>query len=330
MSEPMAILTDTTKCIGCEDCVVACKKENGLGADRPWPWQKSIDELSATRFTTVLRRPGGKYVRQQCRHCVDPACVSACIVGALTKTPEGAVVYDKDKCIGCRYCMLACPFGIPRYNWEETFPLLQKCDLCHDRLLDGKIPACVEACPTKATIFGSRAKMLDEAHRRLAAEPGKYVPKVFGEREVGGTSVLYISDIPLDFLGWQEAPGKKPLPELTWAVQKEVPAVTAGGFGLLGGIYWVIGRRMRAAARQGPYQEKRPVAIAALAWAPLGVVGAGTLAHLAGAFEGGLGPAEAATWAVWLMAIVLTGAGIGSWVSWLSERKTRRADSEED
>jgi len=315
----MAILTDTTKCIGCEECVTACKKDNGLGPDRLWKWQRSVDELSASRYTTILRRPGGRFVRQQCRHCVDPACVSACIVGALTKTPEGAVVYDKEKCIGCRYCMLACPFGIPRYNWEARFPVIQKCDLCDDLIVKGGRPACVDACPTQATIFGSRSEMLAEAARRLEREPGKYIQKIYGEHEVGGTSVLYVSDVPLDFLAWQKAPGDNPLPKLTWEVQKEVPAVAAGGFGLLGGMYWVIGRRMSLTA-SGRGGIKPPSSLRAAVWAPIGILGAGTIAHFAGAFHGGFEPATAAAWAVWLMAVMAAGAGIGAWVSWLKER----------
>jgi len=316
-----AILTDITKCIGCEECVLACKKDNGLGPDRMWKWQRSIDELSASRYTTVLRRQDGKFVRQQCRHCVDPACVSACIVGALKKTPEGSVVYDKDKCIGCRYCMLACPFGIPRYNWEATVPLIKKCDMCHDPVVQGGVPACTKACPTKATIFGPRSEMLAEARRRLAAEPRKYIQKVYGEHEVGGTSVLYVSDIPLDFLAWQKAPGDNPLPKLTWGVQKEVPAVAAGGFGLLGGVYWVIGRRMSIAAGGKGAHAKPSGALKTAAWAPMGILASGTVAHLAGAFEGAFGPATAAAWTVWLMGIIVTGVGIGAGVSWLAERK---------
>jgi formate dehydrogenase iron-sulfur subunit len=236
--------------------VVACKTENGLGEDRAWGWQESADSLSATRFSTILRRKGNRFVRQQCRHCVEPACVSACIVGALTKTPEGAVVYDAGKCMGCRYCMLACPYGIPRYTWESAMPVIRKCTLCYPRLKEGKVPACAEACPEKAIAFGSRRAMLAEGHRRIARNPKAYVNRVFGEQEIGGTSVLYVSDISLGFLGWKPGLGDRPLPELTWAALKKVPPVVLLVGGAMSGIWWVIGRRMRMQA-QAELEEKK-------------------------------------------------------------------------
>lgn len=163
-----AILTDTTRCTGCESCVHACKQTYGLGRDRAWRWKERIDDLSATRFTTIENRPGGHHVRKQCRHCLEPACVSACLVGALQKTELGPVVYDQNRCMGCRYCMMACPYGIPRYEWQTAVPYVRKCILCYDRIKEGKQPACTEACPYNATIFGTRAEMLTEARRRFA------------------------------------------------------------------------------------------------------------------------------------------------------------------
>ncbi|MEJ2185123.1 MAG: 4Fe-4S dicluster domain-containing protein [Gemmatimonadota bacterium] len=249
MIDSPAILVDTTRCVGCEECVLACKKENGLGPDELRPGQLSVDSLSSTRFTTVLRRPGNHFVKQQCRHCLEPACVSACLVGAMQKTPEGPVVYDAELCMGCRYCMVACPYGIPRYEWDETVPHVAKCTLCYPRLKEGKEPACVEACPQDALLFGSRRDLLDEAHRRLAARPDVYVPHVYGEKEVGGTSVLYISDMSLGFLGWSGNLGDGPLPALSWQALKKVPPVVLGMGGLMSGIYWVIRRRMQLAAQ---------------------------------------------------------------------------------
>ena len=245
-----AILIDVTRCTGCETCIAACKKENGLGEDRPWRGQEAIDALSATRWSTILRRPGGHFVRQQCRHCLEPACVSACIVGALRRTPEGAVVYDGSKCMGCRYCMLACPYGIPRYDWDRAAPRVRKCILCHPRLGRGKPPACVAACPEEAMLFGAREEMIAEGHRRIAGEPRRYLPRVWGEKEVGGTSVLYLSPIPLDFLAWTADLGTKPLPDLTWAALRKVPGIVLGVAGLMGGAYWLIGRRMKLEAER--------------------------------------------------------------------------------
>jgi formate dehydrogenase iron-sulfur subunit len=243
----MAILTDTTKCQGCEECVAACKKINKTGMDQPWRWQRNIDDLSASRWTTLVKKPENHFIRQHCRHCLEPACVSACLVGALTKTPEGAVVYDKSKCMGCRYCMMACPYGLPRYSWSSAVPYIQKCILCYDHIKSGKIsePACVSACPAQATIFGERRELLAEAHRRIKQNPDRYVNRVYGEFEIGGTSVLYISDIDLDFLALKENLGADPLPETTWGALKIVPGLFSGVGLVMGGIWWIIERRMK-------------------------------------------------------------------------------------
>ena len=251
-----AILIDITRCNGCEACVLACKQEKGLGPDRLRHGQQTVDGLSSTRFSTILRRPGDRFVRQQCRHCLDPACVSACLVGAMRKTPEGPVVYDSDLCIGCRYCLMACPFGIPRYEWDAAAPFVRKCDLCHPRLMQGKGPACVDACPREALLFGSRKDLLAEAHRRIEENPGGYLPRVEGEKEVGGTSVLYVGDVSLAFLGWGGDPGEVPLPDLPWASLRKIPAVVLAMGGLMGGIHWVIRRRMLMAESRAGAGEK--------------------------------------------------------------------------
>jgi formate dehydrogenase iron-sulfur subunit len=169
----------------------------------------------------------------------------------MQKTPEGPVIYDADKCMGCRYCLVACPFGIPRYDWDRAAPYVRKCNLCYQRLRQGKIPACVEACPEQATIFGNREEMLAEARRRLEAEPRKYLGGIHGEHEVGGTSVLYISDIPLGFLNWQPDLDGRPLPDRTWASLKKVPPLILGVGGLMAGVHWIIGRRMKMAMLAG-------------------------------------------------------------------------------
>ncbi len=255
MIQNPCILTDVTKCIGCEQCVAACKKINGLPETDPPPRPGATpDGLSAGRWTTVIRQPHNHFVRKQCRHCLEPACVSVCPVGALQKTPEGPVIYDKSICMGCRYCMLGCPYGIPHYQWDSANPSVRKCILCYPHLKSGKVaePACVTACPTKATIFGEREGMLREARKRLQAEPAKYAQKVWGETEVGGTSVLYIADISLDFLAWNS--GKqltdKPLPALTWDALKPVPFEFIGMGAVMGSIYWIIERRKKLMAEK--------------------------------------------------------------------------------
>jgi formate dehydrogenase iron-sulfur subunit len=258
MTVRVGILVDTTRCTGCEKCVKACKDANELGKDLPRPWKARIDDLSSTRYTTILRRAGGHNVRQLCRHCYEPACVSACIVGALQKTAEGPVIYDAGKCMGCRYCMMACPFGIPRYDWEDAVPHVAKCTMCYPRLGEGKLPACVEACPENAVTFGPLEDLLAEAHRRIAADPRKYVDKVYGETEIGGTSVVYVSDIPLDFLAFKPDLGDKPLPELTWSALSKVPPIVLTMGSLMTGIYWIIERRMKLADENGPRPEPNP------------------------------------------------------------------------
>ncbi len=239
-----AILTDTTKCIGCNECTMACKKVNHLASDVPRRWDED-DGLSARNWTSIVDGPKGARVRKQCRHCLEPACVSACPVGALHKTSVGAVVYDSARCMGCRYCMMACPFGIPRYDWEQTIPYVRKCILCYDRLSQGELPACTQACPTKATIFGDRDSLLAEAHRRIQEAPGTYLNRVWGEEEAGGTSVLYISNVDLDFLTGKQEVGATPLPATTHVAMNAVPFAFTGMLALMGGVHWIIGRRMK-------------------------------------------------------------------------------------
>jgi len=248
-----AILTDITKCIGCLKCVSACKKTNDLELDVPRVWQKN-DGLSAENWTSIIRKPDKHYIRKQCRHCLEPACTMACPVGALHKTDEGAVVYDSDKCIGCRYCMMACPYGIPRYDWDEPVPYVRKCILCYDNIKKGQEPACTNICPEKATVFGERDELIKLAHDRIRENPDKYINKVWGEHEVGGTSVLYLSDIDLGFLSYGTKLGTKALPETTDIAMKSVPLAFLGMGGTMLGINWIIRRRMELSKNKD--QEK--------------------------------------------------------------------------
>jgi formate dehydrogenase iron-sulfur subunit len=250
-----AILTDVTKCIGCLECVAACKKANDLGMDVPRVWQKN-DGLSAVNWTSILQKPEDRYIRKQCRHCLEPACVTACPVAALHKTEEGAIIYDDSRCLGCRYCMMACPYGIPRYDWDLTVPYVRKCILCYDRVKSGGQPACTEACPTQATIFGQRDELLAEAHHRIRQNPGRYIDHVWGEREFGGTSILYVSDIDLNFLSYQLKPGETPIPQATDPAMKAVPFAFVGMGAVMYGINWVVRRRMER-QRAGDENEEK-------------------------------------------------------------------------
>ncbi len=232
-----AILTDLTRCIGCRACVMACREINGL------PSEASDDRLSADTWCAV-RNEGGVWVRRQCMHCLDPACVAVCPVAALHKTPEGPVVYDESRCIGCRYCMIGCPFDVPRYEWDEPLPRVQKCVLCFQkRLQRGEQPACTAACPTGAIVFGDRDELIREARRRIAQAPGHYLDHVYGEYEAGGTSVLYLSNVSLESLGFREGLRGGPYPRLTWDVLSKLPNVVSIGAVLLFGIWWISGRR---------------------------------------------------------------------------------------
>jgi formate dehydrogenase iron-sulfur subunit len=238
-----AILTDITKCIGCLKCVTACKNEYGLPLDVPRVWQKN-DGLSANNWTSIIQLPEKHYIRKQCRHCLEPACASVCPVGALHRAKSGAVIYDSKKCIGCRYCMMACPFGIPRYDWDQAVPYVRKCILCDGRIRAGRQPACTEACPVEATVFGDRDALIAEAHRRIGQDPGKYIDRVWGEHEVGGTSVLYVSDVDLGFLSYRPN-STLALPKTTkLAMEGVFPAFLGVGAVMLG-LNWIIRRRQR-------------------------------------------------------------------------------------
>ena len=249
-----AILTDVTKCIGCLKCVSACKETNNLEMDVPRVWQKN-DGLSAENWTSIIQKRDKNYVRKQCRHCLEPACASACPVGALHKTKEGAVVYDSDKCLGCRYCMMACPYGIPRYDWDQAVPYVRKCILCYDRIKKGEQPACTKACPEGATIFGERKALLRIAHKRIKENPGKYINKVWGEHEIGGTSVLYLSGIDLGFLSYKTRLGNKPLPDIMVPAMESVPFSFVGMGGFMLGLNWIIRRRMEFSKQQNKDKE---------------------------------------------------------------------------
>ncbi len=239
-----AILVDVTQCVGCEECVAACVRTNGLdpaaaAVDR----RAGGDGLSANRLCT-LEPLEGRFVRKSCLHCLEPSCVAACLVGAITKSPRGPVTYDRDKCIGCRYCMLACPTHVPRYEWSETRPSVRKCTMCLDRLAQGEQPACVAACSRGALELGERSQLLRKAKRLIRDGSGAYLPRVWGEHEWGGTSVLYVSDVSLSPLGWPEGAAQA-IPELTDPLIEKTPFIGGGVALLLWGVGAIIQRRMR-------------------------------------------------------------------------------------
>src|SRR5262245_15972867 len=221
----VGLLYDATKCIGCKTCVVACREANGLPPERSADglYDAPQDLSASTKNLIKLCRDGSEisYMKAQCMHCVDPACAAACMLGALQKREFGIVSWDGSRCVGCRYCQMACPYNIPKFEWNATNPKIVKCELCRHLLAKGGTPACARVCPAQAVIFGKRDDLLAEAKRRIAAEPGRYVPRVYGEDDGGGTQVLYISHVPFEKLGLPKL-GSEPVPNMVRTVQHSV------------------------------------------------------------------------------------------------------------
>jgi formate dehydrogenase iron-sulfur subunit len=233
-----ALLYDATLCVGCKECESACASQNGL----PYDETIAAERTSYRKYTTVLSAGEEKYMRRLCMHCLEPACASVCPVGALYKSADGPVLYDEDKCMGCRYCMVACPFGVPKYEWAKLAPAVQKCIMCSERLAAGQVTACTEACPTGATITGERDALIAEAHKRIRETPGQYLNHVYGEKEAGGTGTLLLSSVPFEKFGYKAVTSEK-LPDLTYRILKYVPEYSTLSFVMLGGIWWICNRR---------------------------------------------------------------------------------------
>lgn len=236
------MLIDVTRCTGCQSCALACKETY----NRPNPTVEPA-ALSSDAYTFIDLRPGANpaeplAVKRQCMHCQHPACVSACTVGALTKSADGPVVYESKKCIGCRYCQYACPFGVPTYDWSNPLGLIHKCQMCVERLQEGELPACVESCPAGALRFGRRSDLLAQARARINSNPGRYIDQVYGEFEAGGTAVLYLAGVPFGQLGLPELGGQS-ISHYAEAVMKKTPVVAASVAALATGLYWLTKRR---------------------------------------------------------------------------------------
>lgn len=221
-SRLMGMLYDATLCVGCKACMSACNEANGIEQEKGAIWSDDVD-LSA-RAKNVIKYyegpEGNSFMKMQCMHCIEPACASACMLGALQKNEEGVVKWNGDLCVGCRYCQVACPFNVPKFEWHSAAPRIVKCELCEHRTKEGKLPACVEVCPREAVIYGRRDDLLKEAKRRIAENPGKYHPRVFGEEDGGGTQVLYLASASVGFdkLGLPEL-GTRSLPDRVHGVQ---------------------------------------------------------------------------------------------------------------
>lgn len=252
------VLHDNVRCIGCRKCEDACNQVNELPPpERPFDDLSVLDKKRRTdskSFTVVNRHDtprGPLYSKIQCNHCLEPACASACFVKAFTKTKTGAVVYDASVCVGCRYCMIACPFEIPAYEYDKAFsPRIMKCTMCYPRIVKGLLPGCVEVCPKEALTFGLRNDLLKIARARLERYPDRYVDHIYGEHEMGGTNWLYISGAPFKEAGMREDLGVTPAPKLTSGALGAVPMVVGLWPVLLTGLYAMNKRKEKVAAQE--------------------------------------------------------------------------------
>ncbi len=252
--EFQAYLFDATRCIDCRACMVACSVENQVPLNGTRIW---VAGAGITGEYPNLARASMPY---HCMHCIQPSCASACPVGAWSKRADGPVVYDSSRCIGCRYCMNACPFGVPHFDWDKGLldqPLITKCTMCAHRLdVDGE-PACVQTCPTDALSFGSRKDMLAEAKARIAANPGKYIDHVYGEHENGGTSYLIISNVPFADLGLPDVP-QESVNHTSEVVMSGTIPFALGWAGVLAAVAGVVRLRERGMKKQVVTEVKTP------------------------------------------------------------------------
>ncbi len=257
--DAMGVLHDSTRCIGCRKCEQACYEVNDLPKPKtPFNDLSVLDSKRRTDAdtytvvnkynTTGLEHP--IFRKQQCNHCQEPACASACFVKAFTKNPDGSVTYNGDLCVGCRYCMVACPFGVPTFEYDDPLdPLIQKCTMCHPRIQEGKLPGCVEICPKEALTFGRREDLIAIARDRIRKYPERYVNHIYGEHEAGGTSWMYLSGVPHEQLG-QPLVGTASAPELTAGALGAVPMVVGIWPVLLTGAYAISKRKEKIAQEE--------------------------------------------------------------------------------
>lgn len=287
----LGLLFDGTLCIGCKACMAACKTENGMPpepnpiledtSDAYWDAPldisgKTLNVIKAYRDDAATRKDevaeGFAFTKYSCYHCVDPSCVSACPVSAMTKDPHtGIVSYSVEACIGCRYCVAACPFGVPRFTFDLAFPKISKCQLCEHRLAEGSYAACAEVCPTGATLFGHVADLKAEIARRRSLQPGTptlfprgrvdgddryeglagaYVDHVYGENEIGGTQVLHLSAVPFELLNKPPLPSEPPA-RVAETLQHGIYHFLIAPVVFLLGLTGLAWRNMRDAQREG-------------------------------------------------------------------------------
>lgn len=222
------ILYDSTRCAGCQTCESACADANGLPAPTATIEAgviRNTDESHRTVVNAFNSSKGEAYLKKQCMHCNEPACTAACLTQAMYKTREGAVIWRGDKCMGCRYCMVSCPFDVPKFEYHSSNPKIEKCNMCYSRLGEGKLPACVENCPAEALMYGTRRDLIREARKRIVENPDQYVDHIYGEHEAGGTGFLYLSGVPFEELGLNTSVQKESYPALSKGFLYSVPTI---------------------------------------------------------------------------------------------------------
>jgi len=234
------VLYDSTRCAGCQECERSCAVAHELPEPTETVETGKVRKTSDTQRSVInsyKTSKGDFYIKNQCMHCNEPACAAACLTEGMCKTKEGPVIWRGEKCMGCRYCMVSCPFDVPKFEYLSTNPKIVKCDMCYDRISKGQLPACVEGCPADALKFGTRRELIAEARKRIAESPDVYEPEIFGEHVAGGTGFLYLTGAPFKEMGLNTDLQNSSYPELTKGFLYSVPTVDVLLPPLLLGIY---------------------------------------------------------------------------------------------
>lgn len=222
------ILYDATKCKGCRGCEYDCADAHGLPTPLPTKKIEAIrktDETCNTVVNTYKTKKGDVFLKMQCMHCNEPACVAACLTKAMSKDKTGPVTWNGDKCMGCRYCMVSCPFDSPKFEYHSANPKIQKCDMCFEKQKTGEAPTCAANCPNEALLYGKRRDLITEARKRIYGNPETYYDKIYGEHEAGGTGWLYLSPVPFEELGLNTRLQQSSYPALTKGFLYSVPSI---------------------------------------------------------------------------------------------------------
>ena len=221
------ILYDAYRCLGCRACERLCAKIHGLPEpEKPKEGEiRKTDENRRSVINTINTSKGEVFVKNQCMHCNEPACTAACLTEAMYKTKEGPVIWRGDKCMGCRYCMVSCPFDVPKFEYHNSNPMIIKCDMCYGRIKQGAIPTCANGCPGDALTFGTRRELLKEARKRIFENPKDYADMIYGEHVAGGTGFMYIAPVPPEELGFKTSLQNSSYPALSKGFLYAVPSV---------------------------------------------------------------------------------------------------------